>query len=420
MKGIALRNVRIGVQSLLLHRLRSMLTMLGVVFGVGAVIAMLAIGEGAKRDALAELSKLGPKNLILHSKKAVEDEASGTIRRRMDVYGLTYEDRARIEESFPTVRRTVPVKQVRKRAHLGARSLELLVVGTTPAWFELVQRPVLAGRVLGEADTSGPVNAVVLTEHGARRLLANENTVGSSIRIGGAYFEVVGIVASERSSGTTQMPDSEVDAYIPIHAAIERYGDITVERSAGSRTRERVELHRLIVEIAELDQVEPTALGATAMLDRFHPRGDYDVYVPLALLRQAETQQRIWSWTLGSIAGISLIVGGIGIMNIMLSSVTERTREIGVRRALGAKKRHIVVQFLTETVLLSGLGGAIGTLVGPGLALAIEQFSGMSAHVPFYAVALSVGISGAIGILFGIYPAKRAAELDPIVALRHE
>ena len=420
MKTSLWRNVRIGAQSLLLHRMRSLLTMLGVVFGVAAVIAMLAVGEGARRDALEELSKLGPKNIILHSKKAVDDESTGSMTKRMDVYGLLYVDEQRITESFPHVVRSVPVKQVRKRAYLGDRSLELLVVGTTPDWFELVRRPVLAGRVLLSGDMRGPANPVVLTENGARRLLANASTVGQSIRIGGSYFEVVGIVESERSSGSTQMPDSEVDAYIPLHAARERYGDITVERSAGSRTREMVELHRLIVEIDDFDAVEPTAQGITAMMERHHPRGDYDVYVPLALLRQAEAQQRIWSWTLGSIASISLIVGGIGIMNIMLSSVTERTREIGVRRALGAKKRHIVTQFLTETALLSGLGGIVGTLVGPALAFTIESISGMSAIVPLYSVVLSVGISVTIGIVFGIYPAARAADLDPITALHHE
>ena len=216
------------------------------------------------------------------------------------------------------------------------------------------------------------------------------------------------------------MPDSEVDAYIPLRAAREHFGDVTVERSAGSRTRERVELHRLIVEIDGLEAVEPAARGIASMMEHHHPRGDYDIYVPLALLRQAESQQRIWNWTLGSIAGISLIVGGIGIMNIMLSSVTERTREIGIRRALGAKKRHIVIQFLTEAMLLSGFGGIVGTLVGPGLALVIESVSGMSAVVPLYGVLLSVGISVSVGVLFGIYPAARAADLDPIAALRHE
>jgi putative ABC transport system permease protein len=415
-----LRNVRIGVQSLLLHRLRSGLTMLGVVFGVAAVIAMLAVGEGARRDALEELAKLGSRNIILYSQKAVEEESSGAVRKRMDVYGLLYEDQVRIAETFPEVLRTVPVKQLRKRSYLGSRNLELLVVGTTPGWFDLVRRPVLAGRVLGEQDMHGPANPVVLTEYGARRLLANAETIGQPIRIGGSYFDVVGIVESERASGATQMPDSEVDAYVPLHTAREHFGDVTVERSAGSRTRERVELHRLIVEVSELDAVEPTARGIASMMERFHPRGDYDVYVPLALLRQAEAQQRIWSWTLGSIAGISLVVGGIGIMNIMLSSVTERTREIGVRRALGAKKRHIVIQFLTEAVLLSGFGGVVGTLVGPALALAIESVSGMSAEVPLYAVVLSVGISVTIGVAFGSYPAARAADLEPITALRHE
>ncbi len=420
MRSVWLRNVTIGAKSLLLHRMRSLLTMLGVVFGVAAVIAMLSVGEGARRDALAELAKLGPRNVILHSQKAVEDDSSGTVRKRMDVYGLRYEDDLRIAESFPDVLRTVPVKEVRKRAWLGTRNLELLVVGTTPGWFDLVQRPVLAGRVLTADDTRGPAGAVVLTEHGARGLLAGAHTIGQSVRIGGSYFEVVGIVQSERSSGSTQMPDSDVDAYIPIHVARERFGDTTVERTAGSTVRERVELHRLIVEIDDFESVEPTAAGIEAMMRHHHPKGDYDVYVPLALLRQAETQQRIWSWTLGSIAGISLIVGGIGIMNIMLSSVTERTREIGVRRALGAKKKHIVLQFLTETALLSGAGGIVGTIVGPALAFAIEGVSGMSAEVPLYSVVLSVGISVSIGVLFGIYPAARAADLDPITALRHE
>lgn len=420
MRSAAWRNVSTGARSLLLHRLRSLLTMLGVVFGVAAVIAMLSVGEGARRQALRELSKLGSRNVILHGKKTVEDESSGAVRKRMDVYGLTYADEERIAESFPHVRRTVPVKQVRKRAYLGSRDLEVLVVGTTPGWFDLVRRPLLAGRVLSAEDARGAASVVVLTEHGARRLLANEHTIGRSIRIGGSWFEVVGIVESERSSGSTQMPDSEVDAYVPLRTARERFGDVSVERSAGSRTRERVELHRLIVEIDDLAQVESTARGIASMMAHHHPRGDYDVYVPLALLRQAEAQQRIWSWTLGSIAGISLVVGGIGIMNIMLSSVTERTREIGIRRALGAKKRHIVLQFLTEAVLLSGIGGLVGTLVGPALALAIESFSGIDADVPLYGVLLSVGISATIGILFGLYPAARAADLEPMAALRHE
>ncbi len=200
----------------------------------------------------------------------------------------------------------------------------------------------------------------------------------------------------------------------------QRFGDIVTERRAGSRTRERVELHRVIVEIDALEFVESTASGIASMMAYHHPKEDYDLYVPLTLLRQTESQQRIWNMTLGSVAGISLIIGGIGIMNIMLSSVTERTREIGIRRALGAKKRHIVMQFLTETVLLSGIGGLVGTAVGPALARMIESVSGVSTVVPLYAVVLSLGISVTTGIVFGMYPAVRAADLDPVVALRHD
>ena len=188
MISITLRNVRIGMQSLMLHRLRSGLTILGVVFGVAAVIAMLAVGEGARRDAMDELAKLGSRNIILFSQKAIEQESSGAVRKRMDVYGLLYEDDVRISESLPHVARTVPVKQVRKRAYLGTRNLELLVVGTTPGWFDLVRRPILAGRVLSQEDMEGPANPVVLTEYGARRLLANANTIGQSIRIGGVLL----------------------------------------------------------------------------------------------------------------------------------------------------------------------------------------------------------------------------------------
>jgi putative ABC transport system permease protein len=415
-----IRNIKLGVKSLMLHKLRSLLTMLGVVFGVAAVVAMLAVGEGASREALTQLRKLGSNNIILHSAKALEDQSSGTERKRMNMYGLKYEDEPRLKRTFDSIIRTVPVKEVRKEASLGDISREVLVVGTTPDWFDLVVRPVLAGRLLNGEDMRGSTDAVVLTESGARELLATHHTIGQSIRIGSHFFTVVGIVQNEKASGNAQIPDSEIDAYIPIHIAKERYGDHVVERSAGAYIREQIELQRIIVEVDQTENVEQTAVGIQRMLEHFHPSGDFDMYVPLALLRQAEAQQRIWNWTLGSVAGISLLVGGIGIMNIMLASVTERTREIGVRRAIGAKRRQIIGQFLIETVVLSAAGGFIGVIVGPALAQIITLFSKMPTIVPLYSIILSVGISMAIGIIFGLYPAVRAANLDPIVALRHE
>jgi len=415
------RHVRLGVKNLLLHKLRTFLTTLGVVFGVGSVVAMLAVGEGASKEALEQIRKLGSNNIIVTSVRAAEDEARATVHSHMSFYGLLYEDEQRVKESFAVVERTVPVKLIRKESRLGKRNLELRVVGTIPAWFRLVQRRVIAGRILLPRDMQDRTNAVVLTEYGARRLLATKNTIGQSLRIGGDYFEVVGIVKSENvQAGDIQTPDREVDAYIPINVARERFGDITVKRTAGSRMRERVELHQMIVQVRSIDDVEPVAAGIERMLTRFHKKQDYRLSVPLALLRQAEATKRTFNIVLGSIAGISLLVGGIGIMNIMLASVTERTREIGIRRAIGAKRRQIVGQFLIETVVLSTVGGLIGIGVGVFIPWLVTYFADMPTVVTLYSLLLSVGISMAVGVVFGLYPAVRAARLDPIVALRHE
>ena len=415
------RYLRLGVKNLLLHKLRSLLTMLGVVFGVGSVVAMLAVGEGASQEVLEQIRKLGSTNIIVTSAKPAEEQASGTVRKRMSIYGLLYNDELRIREGFAAVERTVPVKLVRKEGRLRERSLELRIVGTTANWFKLVQRHRVAGRVLSPRDLARRSNVVVLTEYGARRLLATRNTIGEFLRLGGNYFEVVGIVKSEFvKTGGLQTPDQEVDAYVPINVARERFGDITVRRTAGAREREMVELHQLIVQVRTNEDVEPTAAGIEFMLQRFHEKTDYRISVPLALLRQAEGTKRTFNIVLGSIAAISLLVGGIGIMNIMLASVTERTREIGIRRAVGARRKQIVSQFLIETVVLSTIGGLLGIGIGISIPSVVTYFAGMPTVIRPYSLILSVGISMAVGIIFGIYPAIRAANLDPIVALRHE
>ncbi|UCE47513.1 MAG: FtsX-like permease family protein, partial [Phycisphaerales bacterium] len=278
-----------------------------------------------------------------------------------------------------------------------------------------------AGRVLLPGDARNRSGVVVLTEFGARKLLATENTIGQTLRIGGSYYEIVGIVRSEAGmAGNIQMPDEQIDAYIPIEVAKERYGDIMTRNMAGTRMREMVELHQMIVEVDAVEHVESIAKGIEAMLQRFHKKEDYRVSVPLALLRQAEATKRTFNIVLGSIACISLLVGGIGIMNIMLASVTERTKEIGIRRAIGAKRRQIISQFLIETVVLSTLGGMIGIGLGLLIPWLITIFAGMPTVVTVKSVILSVGISISVGIIFGLYPAVRAANVDPIIALRHE
>ncbi|MHC4956510.1 MAG: ABC transporter permease [Planctomycetota bacterium] len=415
------RNIKLGIKNLWRHRLRSMLTMLGVVFGVGSVVAMLAVGEGASAQAMDQIRRLGSNNILLSAIKPQEDEAAGQRRSRMSIYGLTYDDDARLRETLPGVHRTVPVKISRKEGRLGSQTLQLRVVGTTPDWFGLVKRQVIAGRTLLDADIDSFSSVCVLTEHGARRLLATKGALRESLKIGSDFFEVVGIIASESTTGGgIQTPDQQVDVYIPINVYRQCFGEIVVQRSTGSSTRERVELHQVIVEVKSIEQVEATAEAIERMLARFHKKQDYQVRVPLALLRQAEETKRTFNIVLGSIAGISLLVGGIGIMNIMLASVTERTREIGIRRAVGAKRRQIVGQFLVETLVLSVLGGLLGIGLGVAVPWLIEHLAEMPTRVTPWSVMLAVGISGAVGILFGLYPAVRAANVDPIVALRHE
>ena len=416
-----MRNIALGIENLLLHKLRSFLTMLGVVFGVGSVVAMLSVGEGASKEALEQIRKLGSNNIILTSVKPMEDDASNTGQAMMSMYGLTFDDYDRLRVSFPAVRQIAPVKLLRKESRLGSRAMELRIVGTTEAWFELVPREIVAGRVLRDEDESRFNAAAVLTEFGARKLLATQSTIGQIIRIGSDSFEVVGIIRSESGqAGNMQIPDQEVDVYIPLRVARQYFGDVYTRQSAGTRIRDRVELHQVIVQIDEIENVESTAEAIERMLGRFHKRKDYQANIPLALLRQAEATKRTFNIVLGSIAGISLLVGGIGIMNIMLASVTERTREIGIRRAIGAKRKQIIFQFLIETVVLSTMGGLVGITLGVLTPMLITFFSGMPTVLTPQSIVLPLVISVGVGIVFGLYPAANAARVDPIIALRHE
>jgi len=395
--------------------------MLGVVFGVGSVVAMLSVGEGASQHALSQIRKLGSDNIIVSSVKSSEEEQTSTTHSHMSIYGLTYADHRRIAESFANVRQTAPAKLMRKESRLGERSMELRVVGATPEWFHLVPRALVAGRVIVQADQDTRSPVAVLTEFGARKLLATEASVGQTLRIGGDEFAVIGIIQSESGqAGNIQIPDQEIDVYIPLEVARRYFGDIFTKRTSGSEEREKVELHQIIVQVDDPRHAEAVAAGIERMLGMFHKKKDYALSVPLALLKQAEATKRTFNIVLGSIAGISLLVGGIGIMNIMLASVTERTREIGIRRAIGAKRRQIIYQFLIETVVLSMIGGLIGLGIGVLIPMLITHFSDMPTVVTLNGVLLPLFISMSIGILFGLYPAMNAARVDPIVALRHE
>ncbi len=419
--------VRLGVKSLMLHKLRSALTMLGIIFGVCSVIAMLAIGEGASYEAQEAIKKLGSNNIILRSiKPAEEANQSGSARGFELEYGLTYDDAVRILKTVPGVTRVLPMRIIRENVRFDQNEFPCQVIGTLPFYTEIVGVDVVRGRFLTTTDETYQNNICVLTASLASKLFPFQDPLKMSIKVAGVYYQVVGIVRErnmvEQRSQTGGSENEALDnnIYIPISTSKSRFGESIMKRTAGSFSAERVELHQITVQMQDTDAVETADPQIMTLLKRFHESIDYETIVPLELLRQAEQTKRIFNIVLGSIAAISLLVGGIGIMNIMLATVTERTREIGVRRALGAKKKDIITQFLVETVVLSVGGGLIGVVIGVVTPYIVSTLADMKTIVTVSSVLLAFGISGAIGIMFGIYPARSAANLDPIEALRHE
>lgn len=419
-----LQSIRLGVNSLLLHKLRSGLTTLGVLFGTSSVIAMLAIGEGASYKAQQQIKELGSQNVILRSVKPPESPNQGNQRTRVLNYGLTRADATRIEESFPAVQTLVPGRLTTQELRYHDRLIGApRILATTPEWQSVSGRKVAKGRFLTDSDMRGAKNVCVISTDVARELFFFQDPLGEKVKIGADYFEVVGTILPRTrfdSDAPSAGEDTTREVFIPLTTSDAWFGDINVSMRAGSFDMEEVQLHELLIGVRHPDEVIGVADAAREMLARFHDQKDYEVVVPLEQLALAEETKRIFNIVLGSIAGISLLVGGIGIMNVMLATVTERTREIGIRRALGANRKHIVSQFLVETVVLSIGGGALGVALGLIIPQVVEHYSDMPTVVTPAAPLLAFGISAGVGVLFGIYPAWRASHMDPVDALRHE
>ncbi len=413
--------LRLGILNIWRHRLRSILTILGVVFGVCSFIAMLAIGEGASYEAQEQIKRLGSQNIIIKSVRPPESGNVNTEAEGMSEYGIKHKDMERIVSTLPNAEILVPSRTIRSDVIYRTRKIDANAVGTIPSYPNIAKKTISKGRFFNDLEMTDRKNVCVLGAEVARRLFQFESPVGKTIKIRGDYFTVIGVVesmGSVRSNGSGD--NSPLDLYIPITAVTARFGDIITNSGAGSFNIEKVELHEVIVKVSDAATVMSSAEIIRDVLKRFHKKEDYEIIVPLELLQQAKRTRRIFNIVLGSIAAISLLVGGIGIMNIMLASVTERTREIGIRRALGAKRRDIIIQFLIETVLLSSCGGVIGLILGVLLPFFITYFAGMATIIRLWALASAFGISVFIGIVFGMYPAYRASVMSPISALRRE
>ena len=428
--------LHLAARNLLLHKLRSFLTMLGTILGVGSVIAMLAIGEGSKREAVEQIRMLGATNIILRSVKPSqegppEDTSSTTSSQqqqntRILEYGLTYGDFDRLTSVVPTIELAVPISLQRQNVQYGSHRIpNARILGTTARYLQVKNLAVRRGRFLSATDERKMSNVAVLGAGAAEKLFVYEDPLKKTILMGPTAFRVVGVLDTQDSGSATPgaigKDDFNNDIYIPLAAGRARFGDIQQIVRAGGRDLEKNELSEITLSVAEEQEVSATAALVRILLSKTHHRADdYELQVPLELLKQAEREKRIWNIVLGSIAGISLLVGGIGIMNIMLATITERTREIGVRRALGAKRSDITAQFLVETVVLSSTGGLLGILLGVAIPLFVTMTLEIQTALSAWSIALAFGISVGIGVVFGLYPARRAAMMDPIEALRHE
>jgi len=412
--------------------MRSVLTTLGVILGVSSVIAMLAVGEGASQQAQKQIDRMGSRNIIVKAVKPIRDRDAGKSSQKVSVYGLTYDDVERFRNRIPNVEAVVPMRRLSEFALYKHVRIPIEVVGTTPLFPNVSPTITHLGRFIISDDLHYNQDICVIDDSVVKELFVLESAIGKDVKIGNGFFEVVGIVegttfeSTAFTQGSRVSPESDQGGahvgriYIPVTTARERFSERTSSWSSSGISGEKVELQEVIVSVMEIEDVFPTEYILESLLDEYHDKADYEVIVPLELLKEAERTKLIFSTVLGSIAAISLVVGGIGIMNIMLATISERTREIGIRRALGAKKRDIVIQFLSETLLLTLTGGLLGICLGLAIPALVSYSGKMPTVITGESLVLAFGISVLTGIVFGLYPACRAANMDPIESLRHE
>ena len=410
----SLEQVRSAWEGVTSHRLRSGLTALGVIFGVAAVVAMASIGEGARREALRQIDLMGASNIIIDSELLTNSDALKEAQEKSP-YGLRMKDADALKTILTGAERVVPMRTDEFDVTGGGREARLTVVSSPPDYFSLYSMHLLLGRFFDAGDYESQRRVCVLGWSARRELFPLDNPIGREVKFKRAVFTVIGVIERRASTGGeiegVSLRDENLDIYIPL--------SITLKQSLAGTTSS--ELSRIVVKLPSMEQLGSYSDVISRTLNRRH-RGilDYKVIVPEQLLRQHQETQRIFNVVMGTIASISLLVGGIGIMNIMLASVLERTREIGVRRAVGATQGDITTQFLYEAVLLSIMGGAIGVALGITFAKGISVYAGWETAVSIWAVMLAVTVSAGVGVIFGWLPARRAAMLDPIAALRYE
>ena len=436
--------MRLGLSNLRRHLLRSILTALGIILGVAAVITMVSIGEGSKKAALEQIEALGARNIIVRSQKPPETDQpqGGQARSFVSRFGITRDDLRVLQFNLPDAETIVPLKSVGSQVLRDGRRMVSQSFGTTPDLQKVANLRIARGRYLTAEDMEQRINVAVIGSEVASRLFPFDDPLGATFRIDDKVMTVVGLLAPVGLSGGAGAAlvgrDLNLDVHIPLTTARLIFGDTVIRRGSGNFQANDVQIEEIYISSPSRDRVMGDSERIKRVMAARHPNlTDISLVVPYELLESARKSALTWNLVLGAIASISLLVGGIGIMNIMLASVTERTREIGIRRALGATRKHIVWQFLVETGVLSAIGGLIGVAMGVAVSVGIglgvpllpkapligsyfpENVS-LPTELSMWSILVSFGVAAATGLVFGIYPARVAANQDPIVALRHD
>ncbi|GAB6011421.1 ABC transporter permease [Viscerimonas tarda] len=407
-------NIRLAIQGLTDHKFRSFLTMLGIIFGVASVITMLSIGEGAKREAIAKYQDLGVNNIIVREKTLSDEELEET--RAKFSQGLSLQDAEVISEIVPGIVRIASQAEISTDIKYADKSVKSTVIGVTPEFLEMMNYKPKKGDFIGKSHYEGKQKVCILGAGVAALFFKNEEPIGKMIKIEDQWLEVIGVLESKtlftETVGELAARDLNTDVYVPLSTFLNRF------------TRENVlssEIQQITAQVDNSDRLIEASKIIDEILKRHHfNNDDYSIVIPYELLKQEEKERQIYNFLLGAIAAISLLVGGIGIMNIMLATVMERTREIGIRRAIGARKADIMSQFVSEAVAISITGGIIGVLLGVSLSLVVTLFTDVSIYIRLYSIVIAFAFSVIVGVSFGYLPAKNAANLKPVDSIRYE
>ncbi len=411
-------------QNLMLHKTRSFLAALGIIFGVASVICMLSISEVARRDVIGRIERMGLHNLILDSVKP-EDIRKQERQRSEDSwvarFGMTRLDLDILKETVPEIESIVPMRVMLSDVYANLQLSDINVVATTPEYTEVMEHHVASGRFLAAADEANASAVCVLGADAARKLFPLSSAVDEVVKIGGAHFKVVGVMPRKGqtgSGGILSNPDNA--AYIPFATSFARFGKLQTRGGQGVSEATELEVNRAVLRVRDGKPLKLVAQAAQNLMRQRHRQDDVAVTIPFSLLKEHKQAEQIFRWVMGSLAAISLLVGGIGIMNIMLANMAERRQEIGLRRALGATRRDIVRLFVGESALLCCLGGAIGVGTGAALAVAVGSLADWTVAFQPLSFPLGIIVSVLTGLIFGTVPAINAARLDPVLALRAE